>query len=447
MTLGSTDALRRDYIDMIEDNYLANAIFTTVRAKADFSKVKESRGDFQTSSLSSAVNNPENNTVTVQSWLARAHDRLSTLVFCVDIRHVADLTATFRYHGIDAKYVTAKTKLAERRERIEGFKAGKYPVLLNCGIFTEGTDIPNIDCVILARPTKSRNLLVQMLGRGLRSSPGKENCHVLDMVSSLQTGIVTTPTLFGLDPDEVVQDANLEDMKDIKERREAERLREDEEAAASPTIASGSKPGPQVDISFTDYDSVKDLIEDTSGERYIRAISPFAWVQIDEDRFILSDRSGGFLTLRHIVTNGAEHNVTITQKLSAAANSKSPYARPRQIASAPTFEGAVRAADTYAKEHFTYIFIHKNAVWRRREATEGQLAFLNRKRTEDDKLEAANVTKGKATDRITKIKHGAQGRFNRLASDRRKLEKAVQKREAFKEQFRKEQFKVGPVAA
>ena len=92
-------------------------------------------------------------------------------------------------------------------------------MLVNCGIFTEGTDIPNIDCILLARPTRSRNLLVQMIGRGMRLSPGKTDCHVIDMIASVKThGVVTTPTLFGLDPNEVVS----KETADVLRQRAAE---------------------------------------------------------------------------------------------------------------------------------------------------------------------------------------------------------------------------------
>ena len=66
----------------------------------------------------------------------------------------------FRKHGIDAQFVTSLTPKNERHQRLEEFRRAEYPVLVNCGILTEGTDIPNIDCVLLARPTRSKNLLV-----------------------------------------------------------------------------------------------------------------------------------------------------------------------------------------------------------------------------------------------------------------------------------------------
>ena len=127
---------------MIEDKWLADVRFTTVQSGADLSRVETLRGgDFQTASLSKAVNTPESNDITVRSWLSIAGERKSTLVFCVDLNHVAAMTAAFRVHGIDARFVTSDTQTKIRAERLSMFKNAEYPVLLNCGIFTEGTDI------------------------------------------------------------------------------------------------------------------------------------------------------------------------------------------------------------------------------------------------------------------------------------------------------------------
>lgn len=218
----------KDYIDMIGEKWLSDVMFTTVKSKADISGVKKgANGDFQQGELSRRVNTDETNLITVRSWLTKAKDRKSTLIFCVDLAHVSGLTNTFRQCGIDAQFVTGDTPKTERSARLDAFKRGEFPVLVNCGVFTEGTDIPNIDCVLLARPTKSRNLLVQMIGRGMRLHPGKENCHIIDMVASLETGIVTTPTLFGLDPSELLEDATVADMRDLKDWKEEEKVRKE----------------------------------------------------------------------------------------------------------------------------------------------------------------------------------------------------------------------------
>ena len=210
----------KDVVEMIKDQWCAyieqNGVsltsanilrlcevrFTTVQADIDLSgvTVNSNSGDFNPTSLAHVVNTPVVNELVVRAWLDKAGrscsaktalrddsccvnaaDRKSTLVFCVNLAHVSALTAVFRDAGVDARYVHSGTPAAERRALVEDFKAGKFPVLVNCGkvpgsrttvtslmrhliaVLTEGTDIPNIDCVIIARPTRSRNVYAQMV--------------------------------------------------------------------------------------------------------------------------------------------------------------------------------------------------------------------------------------------------------------------------------------------
>lgn len=438
----------KDYLDMIEGEWLSTASFTTVQSGADLSKVRSlgKQGDFQTGDLSKAVNNDETNQITVQAWLAQAQDRKATLVFCVDLAHVSSLTAMFRRFGIDARFITSDTPKQIRTERLDAFKKGEFPVLLNCGIFTEGTDIPNIDCVLLARPTKSRNLLVQMIGRGLRLHPGKEGCHVIDMVASLETGIVTTPTLFGLDPSELVDHADVTSMTSTREKREREKLREEEASSAMGQLsATGNMKSLAGNITFTHYDSVNDLVEDTRGDVFVRRISQFAWVQIDTDRYILSSGSGDTLKIhRDDTTDERPWIVTSVAKL-PAGSSKSPYARPRELAKVNEFEEAIHAADSYAGKHYPFRNIATSAPWRRYPPTPAQLARLNQSRPEHQQLTSADTTKGKAADMITKMIHGAKGRFDKLNQVRRKMEQEMQKQQQLQERMSRHQIQVGPV--
>ncbi|KAI4723195.1 DEAD/DEAH box helicase-like protein [Aureobasidium sp. EXF-10727] len=441
----------KDYLDMIEGEWLSTASFTTVQSGADLSKVRSlgKQGDFQTGDLSRAVNNNETNQITVQAWLAQAQDRKATLVFCVDLAHVSSLTAMFRRFGIDARFITSDTPKQTRTERLDAFKNGEFPVLLNCGIFTEGTDIPNIDCVLLARPTKSRNLLVQMIGRGLRLHPGKEGCHVIDMVASLETGIVTSPTLFGLDPSELVDHADVASMTSTREKREREKLREEEASSAMGQISAispGDMKSMAGNITFTHYDSVNDLVEDTRGDVYIRQISQFAWVQIDTDRFILSSGGGDTLKIhRDDTTDERPWIVTSVAKLPEAYASKSPYARPRELAKVHEFDEAIHAADSYAGKHYPFRNIATRSPWRKYPATEAQLARLNKSRPEDQQLTRENTNKGQAADMITKIVHGAKGRFDKLNQVRRKMEQEKQKQQQLQEKMSRHQIQVGPV--
>lgn len=463
----------KDYVDMIGEKWLCDVKFTTVKSNVNLSRVKTNKdGDFAISQLSKAVNNDDTNEITVKSWLTEAADRKSTLVFCVDLNHVATLTDTFRKYGVDACFITGETKKQIRGERLEAFKDRKFPVLLNCGVFTEGTDIPNVDCVLLARPTKSRNLLVQMIGRGMRLYSGKQDCHVIDMVASLETGIVTVPTLFGLDPGEVVKDAASGDLKLLKQQQESERNLVENQSGLNEYDPS------KVDnrnVTFTHYDSVHDLIEDTSGERHVRAISPNAWVQVDSHKYILAAR-GGVLTLerRHLTDaeakqakKAAEKNqpalaeqyvtpslkpdsplfhVIYKHTLPPTEASKSPWSRPRTVAICETFTAALNAADTFASTKFERLFIATSSSWRRGPASEGQLTFLNKLRavTDDEPLTEEDITKGQAGDMITKIKYGARGRFDKLMVDKRKMQRQETK---FREIREREKVEVGPLAA
>ncbi|KAI3318616.1 P-loop containing nucleoside triphosphate hydrolase protein [Xylariaceae sp. AK1471] len=437
----------KDYVDMIGEKWLSDVLFTTVESTADISKVKSgANGDFQLGELSRAVNTDQINEITVRSWLARAAGRKSTLVFCVDLTHVSSLTQAFRQHGIDARFVTGDTPKLDRSERLDAFKRGEFPVLVNCGVFTEGTDIPNIDCVVLARPTRSRNLLVQMIGRGMRLHPGKINCHIIDMVSSLAAGIVTTPTLFGLDPSQLVKEVSVDAMRNLKNREEAEKVRDEVALAVNPAL-SGVKDGRN--ITFVEYDSVLDLISDTSGEKHIRSISKNGWVQVGPDRYILSGPEGTFIRLQKAERETEDQPEFVAWEIRALPKgaSRSPFAAPRQLLQAATLADAVHGADKYASEKYPHMLISRHMRWRSGPPTDGQLKFLNKLRGENDKLKVTDITKGKAADMITKVRHGARGRFATLEADRRRKERKVSLREQEEAMKLREQVSVGPLLA
>ena len=438
----------KDYVDMIGDKWLSNVLFTTVQSSADLSKVKTTgkagSGEFDTGSLSRAVNTNQVNDIAIRTWHSKAAGRKSTLVFCVDINHVVSMTQRFRHYGIDAQYVTGETPVRERTERLDAFRRGEFPVLVNCGVFTEGTDIPNIDCVLLARPTKSRNLLIQMIGRGMRLYPGKENCHIIDMVSSLDTGIVTTPTLFGLDPNEVVNEASADSLREERGKKEAQKKMMHTPVDNLSSPESTTQPHK---VTITDYDSVFDLIADTSGEKHIRAISQHAWVQVGANRYVLCGPTGTFIRLEKDEDREPENPRFIAWEVRALPPgiSKSPFAAPRELLISSTFEDAVHGCDKYATEIFPHTFVLRRMAWRRGPPTDGQLKFLNKLRSADDPLGPGDINKGTASDMITKLKHGARGRFSALESDRKRRSKLELAAELKHEKKLRETVSVGPV--
>ncbi|PGH15390.1 hypothetical protein AJ80_05574 [Polytolypa hystricis UAMH7299] len=418
----------KDYIDMIGEKWLSDALFTTVNSQVDLSTVGDApSGDFQTGPLSAAVNTDITNDITVRAWLSRARSRKSTLVFGVDLEHVRCLTDKFRKFGIDARYITSKTPKDLRTQELDSFRNQEYPVLVNCGLFTEGTDIPNIDCVLLARPTRSKNLLVQMIGRGLRLYPGKENCHIIDMVASLSTGVISTPTLFGLHPDEGLREAEVKDI---------DKLRDGTGTRLKP---KGSKVDEDdVVVDFVDYESVHDLIRDSSGEEHIRSISDNAWVSVGDGRYVLAAPAG-----RLTIMKNEQGLFSVQHVMALGPISKSPFSRPREVASSIDLTQAVYAADTYAGRIFPTVFVATWQPWRKRRATPGQLGFLNKHLPLGGQITTERITKGAAADMITKIKYGAKGQFKEILAAKRRIEREKSKEARFDEMRANEQVRVG----
>ncbi|KAK6537657.1 hypothetical protein TWF694_011831 [Orbilia ellipsospora] len=423
----------KDFVSMIDSGWLSKVLFTTVKTNIRLSDVKLTgvNGDFNLGELSNIINTDENNDLTVRSWIEKAGNRKSTLVFCVDISHVVDMTNTFRRYGYKAFFVTGETPPKERAQLLEDFKAGKFPVLVNCGVYTEGTDIPNIDCVLLSRPTRSRTLLVQMIGRGMRLHPNKEDCHVIDVVGSIDKGVVTTPTLFGLDPDEVLDRTPSEMVKNKFEFLK-------KETSLKTTIDERLKDrdiDPEVyskawNITYIHYDSIHDLLEDRKAEWGVRQFTHYAWVWTGPGRYILSTQDNGYLSI--LPKDGGGFYATDTRPMPEAFKKKNrtttPYLKPRVFLDhANTLEEVVNGADTYAAK-FPRLMLRYDAPWRQAPASDGQLRFLSRltKKSVDD-YKQEGLTKGHAADMLTRLKHGAMGVLKEVQGKIRKETKKEKK--------------------
>ncbi|PWN27946.1 P-loop containing nucleoside triphosphate hydrolase protein [Jaminaea rosea] len=503
----------RDFLDMIDDKWLCPVRFTSIRSDLDLSSVKVSQGsgDYQTKSLSSFANVPGINRLIVRTWLEKAHamGRGSTLVFCIDVQHTIDLTATFREAGIDARYLHGSVSAKERKQLLADFRAGTYPVLLNCAILTEGFDLPQIDTVVLARPTRSRNLFSQMIGRGLRLSPqtGKKDCLVIDLVGNIERGVVCTPTLFGLDPDEEMEGLSIEELK-----------RRAEEAAAAREESEGDEDE-DVDpekVTYIDYASPRELqraLLSRKGHDHIARLSPNAWVDCGGDVYILEVPRKGFIKIERcdsgdgVAEEGeaetsasgeqddrsrgpwqatfTRRNADMDEALAEIPNRRSfsPFRRPVSIfgrdtssggndtsdgegAAAPTLEAAVRACDTYATKRVLYgagpqsPLIRRDAPWRRQPASESQRQLVA-KRMGWQHLEESSIasdgasdahaeetlrtlTKGKAGEMLTRLKFGFRRRWEGEVKAKNREVKAREKERIRRE---KERVKVGDLQA
>ena len=171
-------------LEAMADGWLCPIEYISVKTDQTLDGVGTARGDFKIGELSRTVNTPERNELVVESFLERASDR-KAIVFAVDVSHAQALSETFQDAGIEAACVHGETPIDERRAMLEDLHTGKLQVVTNCMVLTEGFDEPSVDCLVLARPTKSKGLYIQMMGRGLRLYPGKQDCCVIDMQDHL----------------------------------------------------------------------------------------------------------------------------------------------------------------------------------------------------------------------------------------------------------------------
>lgn len=149
---------------LIDEGYLAPCFYYG-GATPDVTGIGVSGGDYKTKALS-AVAAPLVGDV-IDNWLRLASDR-STIVFAVDIAHAEALTQRFQEVGVRARALHTRLPDEKRAEVVADFKAGDVQVLVNVQIASYGFDAPAINCVVLARPTKSIVLHLQMMGRGMR---------------------------------------------------------------------------------------------------------------------------------------------------------------------------------------------------------------------------------------------------------------------------------------
>jgi DNA repair protein RadD len=174
---------------LIEAGYLSKfRVFAP--ASPDLTDVRTVAGDYREDDLADAMDKAALVADVVDTWIDRSEGR-PTLLFAVNRAHSKHLQQRFIDAGVPAGYIDAYTEADERKEIARQFHAGEIKVVCNVGCLTTGIDW-DIRCIILARPTKSEILFVQMIGRGLRTANGKADCLILDHSDNhVRLGFVT----------------------------------------------------------------------------------------------------------------------------------------------------------------------------------------------------------------------------------------------------------------
>jgi DNA repair protein RadD len=175
--------------ELIEKKFLA-PFKVYAPSHPDLRGVKTVAGDYHEGQLSAVMSEAKLTADVVKTWLEKGEDR-PTLAFCVDLGHARKLADEFNSRGVNCGYVDAYTNRRARNELAEAFRNRHVQVVCSVGTLTTGIDW-DVRCIILARPTKSEILYVQIIGRGLRTGIGKDYCLILDHSdTTLRLGFVT----------------------------------------------------------------------------------------------------------------------------------------------------------------------------------------------------------------------------------------------------------------
>ena len=165
---------------MVRQGYLSPPLRVDAAIEGyDFSRlVPSAQGEYTDSALQSVVDHHRATPDIIQEVVARAKDRQGVMIFAATIPHAEEIMALLP-EG-DAALVTGKTPLRERTAIIEQFKRKSLRYLVNVAVLTTGFDAPHVDMIAILRPTASIGLYQQIVGRGLRLAPDKEDCLILD---------------------------------------------------------------------------------------------------------------------------------------------------------------------------------------------------------------------------------------------------------------------------
>lgn len=180
---------------LIADGFLSSLVTKAGTVKAETSGLHVRAGEFVASEVEAVMDDDSLVEAACAEIVELTKDRQSVLIFSAGVKHGQHIQRVLQEnHEVECGFVSGETPSAERdellarfrRESSDGlFEREPLKYLCNCQVLTTGFDAPNIDCIVLLRPTMSPGLFCQMVGRGFRLSPGKQNCLVLDYAGNV----------------------------------------------------------------------------------------------------------------------------------------------------------------------------------------------------------------------------------------------------------------------
>lgn len=167
--------------DVIERGHLVPYSYYGLTDDIDYSKIKYQNNRYRVNDLERLLIIPERNEAILNAYLDKG-DGDKAIGFCASIAHAERMAAYFKEHGVPSEAVHSGA--ANRDKLVADFRDNKFNVAFTVDIFNEGVDFPNVRVLLFLRPTESRTVFFQQLGRGLRVSPGKNRVRVLDFIGN-----------------------------------------------------------------------------------------------------------------------------------------------------------------------------------------------------------------------------------------------------------------------
>lgn len=191
-------AHRLDLEDAIARKLLVPIRCVRVRTNVDLTNIRFNGVDYRSTDLGKYLFVPSRDQLIVETYINHALGKRA-VCFCIDVSHAERMAIEFNQRGVQAAYVSGRMGHNQRQEVLEAYHKGEIQVLCACDILNEGWDSPETEVLLMARPTLSKVVYVQQLGRGTRPAAGKEYLLVFDFIdnTSRYTLAMNTHRLFG----------------------------------------------------------------------------------------------------------------------------------------------------------------------------------------------------------------------------------------------------------
>ncbi|MBS4931806.1 MAG: DEAD/DEAH box helicase family protein [Clostridiales bacterium] len=174
--------------EAIESGYLSGFKYYGLKDDIDYSKIKYNGNHYDVADLGRKLNIPERNEAIFNKYEEYASGK-KAIGFCVNIQHAIDMAKYFSDKGIAAAAVHSDTSLLSTEQKkayIQDFRDNALQILFTVDLFNEGVDFPDVEALLFLRPTESKTIFIQQLGRGLRLSPNKSHVIVLDFIGNFK---------------------------------------------------------------------------------------------------------------------------------------------------------------------------------------------------------------------------------------------------------------------